>query len=332
MISCGVFGRYLRAAGAAGLMLLASSAAFAQGYPAKHITIKIAYPAGGPADVSIRAANIELQRNLGQPMISENVPGAAGSVGATAALSAKADGYTLLGTTGADLIIAPFMVSSAKYQPGSFTLLGIVGLSDFVLVSSPAHSFKSIDELIDHVKKPGSKELSLAHWGVGSTPHIVGADLQARTGTTFLEVPYKGVAPVMTDLSGQHVDLSFAPLGGPVLELIQSGKVKAIAIAGDKRNPALPDVPTINESAKVKNFEYGAWSALFAPPDTPEPIVARLTDAMNAWLTSPENLERISKNGSRKLEPMTVAQAAAFFKSEREKVGAIVRALKLEPQ
>jgi tripartite-type tricarboxylate transporter receptor subunit TctC len=328
----GDVGDRVRAMAVAALFLFASSAAFAQGYPAKHITIKIAFPAGGPADVSIRAANTVLQRNLGQPLISENVPGAAGSIGVVAALNAKADGYTLLGTTGSDLIIAPFMVASAKYQPGAFTLLGIVGWSDFVLVSSAAYSFKTIDELIDYVKKPGGKELSLAHWGVGSSPHIVGADFQARTGTTFLEVPYKGVAPVLTDLSGQHVDLSFVPLGGPALELIQSGKVRAIAIASGKRNPMLPDVPTIGESALVRNFEYGAWTALFAPRDTPEPIVARLNEAMNVWLTSPENLERISKNGSRQLEPMSVAQAATFFKSEQEKIGSIVRSLKLEAQ
>ena len=322
----------LRAMLAAVLVLFASPVAAAEVYPSKHITIKVAFPAGGPADVSIRAANIVLQRDLGQPMVAENVPGAGGSIGVAAALNARADGYTLLGTTGSDLILAPFMMASAKYQPGAFTLLGIVGLSDFVLVSSPAHAFKSIDELIDHVKKPGSRELSLAHWGVGSTPHIVGADFQARTGTTFLEVPYKGVAPVLADLSGQHVDLSFAPLGGPVLELIQSGKIRAIAIAGDQRNPALPDVPTIGESARVKNFEYSAWSALFAPPNTPEPVVARLTEAMNAWVTSPENLERISKNGSRSLTPMSAAQAATFFRNEQEKFGAIVHSLKLEPQ
>jgi len=325
-------GGRLRAIAAAVLVLCASSGAFAQGYPAKHVTVKVAFPAGGPADVSIRAANIVVQRNLGQPVVAENVPGAAGSIGVMTVLGAKADGYTLLGTTGSDLIIAPFMVTSAKYQPSAFSLLGITGWSDFVLVSSAAYSFKTIDELIDHVKKPGSKELSLAHWGVGSSPHIVGADFQARTATTFLEVPYKGVAPVLTDLSGQHVDLSFVPLGGPALELIQSGKVRAIAIASDKRNPVLPDVPTIGESARLRNFEYGAWTALFAPHDTPEPIVARLNEAMNAWLASPENLERISKNGSRRLEPMSVAQAAAFFRSEQEKVGSIVRGLKLEPQ
>lgn len=316
----------------AAFALFVSPSAMAQVYPSKHITIKIAFPASGPADVGIRAANLVLQRNLGQPLISENLPGAAGSMGTMAVLNAKADGYTLLGTTGSDLIIAPFMVASAKYQPGAFRLLGVVGMSDFVLLSTTAHSFRNIDELIDYAKKPGSKELSLGHWGIGSTAHIVGADFQARTGTAFLEVPYKGAAPVLADLSGQHIDLTFAPLGGPVLELIQSGKIRAIAIASEKRSHTLPDVPTISESVRLKNFEYSIWSGLFAPPNTPAPIVTRLTEGLNEWVKSPESLERIAKTGSRRLEPMSPEQAAAFFKNEQEKIGPIVRSLKLEPQ
>lgn len=313
-------------------VLCAGQTAGAQEYPTKPITIKVAFPAGGPADASIRAANVVLQRSLGQPLVSENVPGATGSISAMAVLNANADGYTLLGTTGSDFVIAPFTVASAKYRPESFRLLGVVGVSDFVLVSSPAYSFKNIDELIDYAKKPGNKELSLGHWGKGSTAHIVGADFQARTGTTFLEVPYKGAAPALSDIIGGHLDLTFAPLGGATLDLIQSGKVKAIAVASEKRNPGLADVPTVNESPRIKNFEYSIWSALFAPPNTPEPIVARLNAALNDWTTSPDNLARINLNASRRTDPMSLNQAVAFFKGEQEKFNAVARSLKLELQ
>ena len=300
--------------------------------PSRPITIKVAFPAGGPADASIRAANVILQRNLGQPLISENLPGATGSISAMSVLKADPDGYTLLGTTGSDFVIAPFTIPSATYKPDSFKLLGVTGASDFILVSSAAHSFKNIDELIDYAKKPGNKQLTLGHWGKGSTAHIVGADFQARTGTAFLEVPYKGVAPALSDLTGQHLDLTFAPLGGPALELINSGKVNAIALASDKRSSALPNVPTIGESAKIKNFEYSIWTALFAPPGTPEPVAARVTEALNEWLLSPENLARISVNGARRLEPMNPAQAEAFFRAEQTKFQTTLRSLKLDPQ
>lgn len=316
----------------AAFVLGATPGAVAQDYPAKPITIKVAFPAGGPADASIRAANVVLQRNLGQPLVSENVPGATGSISAMAVLKANADGYTLLGTTGSDFVIAPFTVASAKYQPESFTLVGVTGSSDFVLVSSPAYSFKNIDDLIDYAKKPGSKELSLGHWGKGSTAHIVGADFQARTGTTFLEVPYKGAAPALSDIIGGHLDLTFAPLGGSTLDLIQAGKIKAIAVASEKRNPGLPDVPTLSESGRVKNFEYSIWSALFAPPNTPAPVVARLNAALSEWVVSPDNIARVNLNASRRMEPMNLAQAAAFFKTEQEKFSAAARALKLEMQ
>ncbi|WP_315838486.1 tripartite tricarboxylate transporter substrate binding protein [Bradyrhizobium prioriisuperbiae] len=320
-----------------GLALIAfvmctSPAVKAQGYPNRPITIKLAFPAGGPADVSVRAANVVLQRNLGPSLITENVPGASGSIGVLAALKATPDGYTLLGTTGTDFLVAPFVVPAAKYEPEKFRLLGVVGISDFVLLSSNTLSFRNIDELIEYARKPGSKMLTLAHWGTGSTPHIVGADFQGRTNTKFLEVPYKGVAPVLADMSGGHIDLTFAPLGGSTLSLIQSGQVKAIAVASAERNPALPDVPTMSESASLRSFEYSLWSALFAPPGTPEPVVARLNEALNVWNTSDDNLARIKANASRRLEPMSVDQADAFLKSERDKYIAMVRALNLQAQ
>lgn len=322
----------IRLAAACLPLLGAGPAAIAQAYPSKPIVVKVAFPAGGPADASIRAASVVLQRNLGQNVVSDNLPGVNGSLGALHVLKAAPDGYTLLGTTGTDFLVAPLTMASAKYQPERFKLLGVVGISDFVLVSSPAHSFKNIDELIDHAKKPGYKELSIAHWGTGSAPHIVGADFQARTGIKFLEVPYKGAAPTITDVAGGQVDLTFVPLGGPTLGMIQAGKLRPVALASEKRNPALPNVPTIGESARVKNFEYSLWSALLAPPDTPDPIVARLTAALNEWVASPENLARITSNASRRLEPMTTAQAAAFLKGEHEKFNRVARSLKLDPQ
>jgi tripartite-type tricarboxylate transporter receptor subunit TctC len=309
-----------------------STETMAQSYPSRPITIKAAFPAGGPSDASIRSANPTLERNLGQTIVTENVAGASGSISAMAVVNAKADGYTLLGTTGSDLVIAPFTFLSAKYRADSFRLLGVVGSSDFILVSSIAYPFKTIDDVIDYASKPGSKELTLGHWGKGSTAHIVGADFQSRTKTTFLEVPYRGVAPALSDMTGQHLDLTFAPLGGSILELVKSGKVNAIAVASEKRNPALPDVPTVNESSRLKNFEYSIWAALFAPPNTPDVVVRRLNDAVNEWIASPENIARVDLNGSRRMEPMSVEQADAFFRAEREKFNAIAAALKLATQ
>jgi tripartite-type tricarboxylate transporter receptor subunit TctC len=301
-------------------------------YPSKLITIKVAFPAGGPADVSVRAATVVLQRSLGQTLIADNMPGANGSIAANFVRKAAPDGYTLLGTTGIDFLVAPFTISTAKYEPASFRLLGVTGISDFVLVSSTAHSFKNVDELIDYAKKPDSKQLSIAHWGPGSAPHLVAADFQARAGIKFLEVPYKGAAPTVSDLSGGQIDLTFVPLGGSTLGMITSGRIKAIGLTSNKRNAALPDLQTIGESRSLKNFDYSLWAAVLAPPKTPDDVVARLTTAMNEWVVSPENLARITANASRRLDPMTTAQAAEFLKTEYDKFNRIARALKLDPQ
>jgi tripartite-type tricarboxylate transporter receptor subunit TctC len=315
-------------AAALGCGALLPRAARADAYPSKPVVVKVAFPAGGPADVAIRASAVVLQRNLGQAVVAENLAGANGSIGAMNVLKASPDGYTLLGTTGTDFLLAPLTIGSAKYRPESFRLIGVVGISDFLLVSSPRLDLRSVGALKEYVRKEG-RPLSIAHWGNGSTPHIVAADFQARTGIKLLEVPYKGAAPTLIDVSGGQVDLTFAPLGGPTLGMITSGRLRPIAIASPARNPALPDVPTIAESARVGSFDYSVWSALFALQHTPDAVVNRLNAAMNEWIASAENLQRITDNASRRLAPMTPAQATAFLNGENEKLTRVARSLKL---
>ncbi len=302
-------------------------------FPGKPIMIKVAFPAGGPSDASVRAASVILQRNLGQPVLADNMPGAGGAIAATFVSRALADGYTLLGTTGTDLLASPFTIPSAKYKASDFRLLGVTGISDFMLASSPSLGIQSVDDLITYAKTPGNRQLSIAHWGTGSAAHIVAADFQARTGIKFLEVPYKGVAPSMVDMAGSQVDLGFMPLGaGPSLGMLQNGKLKAIGLAGPVRNPVVPNLATFNESQGVKNFEHTLWVGLLAPAKTPDAVVERLTAAMNEWIISPENKARMATTASGRLDPMTPAQAEAFLKSEAEKISRVARALKLLPE
>jgi tripartite-type tricarboxylate transporter receptor subunit TctC len=300
-------------------------------YPNKPIMIKVAFPAGGPADSSIRAASVVMQRNLGQSVVADNLPGASGSICTMNVLRSPPDGYTLLGTTGIDFLMAPLSIKSARYQPESFRLLGLTGMSDFVLVSSPNHAFRNVDELIAYALKQGNSKLSIAHWGPGSAPHLVGADFQARTGLELLEIPYKGAAPVGNDIAGGQVDLTFMPMGGPTLGMIRTGRFKPIGIASKQRSALLPDLPALSESKALPGFEHSQWAALLAPPNTPDMIVTRLNEAVNVWIRSPENRLRVETNLQRTLEPMTPAQADAFMKSEYAKFTGIARKLKLVP-
>lgn len=325
--------RLLQAACGAVPAMLAPSLLRAQApYPSKPIIVKVAFPAGGPADESIRAAAVVMKRSLGQNVIADNLPGASGSICAMNVLRSASDGYTLLGTTGIDFLVAPLTIASARYSPEKFRLAGFSGISDFILVSNPSLSFRNVDEVIAYAKNPKNRPLSLAHWGPGSAPHLVGADFQARTGVRMLEVPYKGAAPVSSDIAGSQVDLTFIPMGGPTYGMIKAGRFKPIGVASKARHPSLPDVPALSENKALADFEYSQWAGVLAPPDTPDAVTARVVEAMNAWVASPENRTRRSVNLQRAIEPMTMAQAQAFLNDEHAKLTRIAKSLKLAGQ
>lgn len=314
------------------LAIFSAGIVAAQSYPAKPIVIKVAYPPGFGVDASVRPAAPVLQRGLGQSFVIENMPGANGSVAAMNVLHAQPDGYTLLATAGPDLVVAPLTVASAKYTLDSFKLVGVFGSSDMVLVTPPARPFNNLDSLIELMQRPGTKELSIAHWGLGTLAHLAAADFQGRVGVKLLDVPYKGIAPVATAVGGGEVDLAFVPLAGPILGMIQTGRIKAIAVAGAKRHPLLPELATLSEHPRFKSFEFGIWAGLLAPARIPDAALAQLQKAMKEWLESPEYLAIVTAQGSRKLDPMTPQQAQSFFRAESDKFIGITRTLNLVPQ
>jgi len=182
------------------------------------------------------------------------------------------------------------------------------------------------------MQKPGAKELSIAHWGQGTLAHLAAAELQGRVGVKLLEVPYKGIAPIATAVGGGEVDLAFVPLAGPILGMIQTGRIKAIAIASTKRHPLLPDLATLSEHARFKNFEFGIWTGLFVPARAPDAVVARLSKAFHEWNESPEFVALATAQGLRKLDSMTPQQATAFLRTESDKFVSIAKTLNLVAQ
>uniref|UniRef100_UPI003F499022 tripartite tricarboxylate transporter substrate binding protein n=1 Tax=Cupriavidus necator TaxID=106590 RepID=UPI003F499022 len=312
--------------------LCGAAAATAQSYPNKSILIKVAYPPGFGVDASVRPSAPVLERALGQTLVIDNMPGANGSIAAMNVLKASPDGYTLLATAGPDLLVAPLTVASAKYTFDSFKLIGSFGISDMVLVSHPDRPFNSLTALVEQMQKRGAKELSIAHWGQGTLAHLAAAEFQERVGVKLLEVPYKGIAPMATAVGSGEVDLAFVPLAGPILGMVQTGRIKAIAFASAKRHPLMPDVATLSEHARFKNFEFGIWTGLFAPARTTDAVVARLSKAFQQWNDSPEFLALATAQGFRKLDSMTPPQAAAFLRVENEKFVNIAKTLNLVAQ
>jgi tripartite-type tricarboxylate transporter receptor subunit TctC len=306
--------------------------ASAQTYPSKLVTIRVPFPAGGPADAGFRQLQPGLQAQLGQTVIVDNLPGAGGSIGVLKVLSLPADGYNVVGHTASDMILAPLALATAKYEPSHLRLVAPVLSTDFVLVSSSRFSFKGVDDLLAYAQRPGNKELSIAHWGRGSTTHIAGADFQNRGNLRFLEIPYKGVAPIIPDLIGGQVDLTFLPLAGPTMGLIKNGKVIPIGVSAAKRVADLPDVPTLNEGKVIKGFEHQIWTGVFVDRKVGSVEVARLAQAITAVTRSPEFAKYAADQPGRTFDPMTPAQADGYFKAETKRLTDIARLIKLQPE
>jgi len=312
------------------LALLAPLAGHTQTFPTKPVVIKVAYPAGGPADVAIRDYTPSLPQQLGQPAVVENVSGANGSIAAMSVLQAAPDGHTLLGIVASDLILAPKIVPAARFKPDDFRAVAITQQSELVLISSPKHAFKNVDDLVRYVKANPGKTLSIGHWGNGSITHLAGADFAARSGINLLQVPYRGAAPVLSDLTSGNVDLTFYPLAGPLLGFIQAGHVKPIAIAASTRSAQLPDVPTVNESAAVKDFVYTIWSGVFASKQVPDAVIQRLNKVFGSHTVSPEWRGRQVTVGATVFDPRDVKQTEEFFAAEIKKVDAASKAVRFE--
>lgn len=317
------------AALAASLFLPAAHAQTASGKP---LIIRVAWPAGGPSDVTVRQAQPALQDSLGQTVVVENLPGLSGAMGAMNVASAAPDNVVVLGTSGPDLILAPLSIATAKYSPDSFKLVQPLVTTDFILASAPKHSFKGVDELLAYVRKPGNPQLSLGNFGYGSSSHIAAADFEARIGAKLMTVPYKGTTSMVPDLVGGQIDLAFLPLAGPVISLLKSGKLKAIGLASEQRNPDLPDVPTLNEGGSLKSFNHSVWSGLFVSTRVSDAEVARLNRASAVAIGKPEYLRFVRENSSRILGPMDTVQAANFFRDETAKMRAVAKSINLQAQ
>lgn len=296
---------------------------------AKMTFIKVAYPAGGPADVATRKVQARLTAALGQTVVIENVPGAGGSIGAANVLSAPADGNTLLSVTGNDLILAPLAISHVKFKPESFRLLANVFPTDFMLVTSSAHAFDGLDDLVTRTKAAG-KELSLGSWGYGSAPHLVGADFKLATGVPVLDVPYRGAAPVMQGLLTKEIDMAFVPVAASVIDHIRNGRIKAIGVANNNRNPFLPEVPTLNEGKYLKNFVHSAWAGIFVSRATPDPVVRQLTKSLGDIVAGDEFQQFLKESAALPVKAFTPQEADAYFQAELVKFNQIAKKIGLE--
>lgn len=303
--------------------LLFSLAAHAQDYPAKPVRIIVPNPAGGGADLLARIIADKLWEKWGQPFIVENRAGAAGNIGMEAAFKAAPDGYTLVFTPQPPLVINKSLYAKLGYEPDAFAPISVVVAVPMVLVVHPSVAAQNVQQLIAYATANPDR-LNYASGGSGSTPHLAGEFFKSRTGTRIVQVPYKGNAPATAGLLGAQVDMMLLDLGG-ALPHVRTGKLRALAMLTEKRNPALPDVPTMSEV--LPGFVLSPWWGMVAPPKTPAAITEKVSAAVAEVLRQPDVAKRLAEMGN--LEPVggTPAEMAQFLKVDRERWDSLIRAI-----
>jgi tripartite-type tricarboxylate transporter receptor subunit TctC len=315
--------RGLQRAALAALLTVCVSGAWAQAYPTKPIRLVVPFPAGGTTDILAREVGQRLSVTLGQPVVIDNRPGAAGNIGADLVAKSAADGYTLLmGTVGTHAINASLYAKMPYDHVKDFAPVILVAGVPNVLEVNPALPVNSVADLIKLAKaKPG--QINFASSGSGTSIHLSGELFKTMAGVDMTHVPYKGSAPAITDLIGGQVQVMFDNLPSS-LQFIKAGKLRAIAVTSANRAAALPDVPTIAESG-LPGFEASSWFGIVVPAGTPPAIIARINTDVNQWLQSSEAREKLLAQGAIPAGG-TPEQFAAHIRAETEKWAKVVKA------
>jgi tripartite-type tricarboxylate transporter receptor subunit TctC len=284
----------VRAVAVCAISSLAVSAMAQTNFPSKPITLVVTYPPGGGADAMARLIAPKMSEALGQPIVVENKPGAAGQIGAAAVAKATPDGYTIM-LDASSFAINPSLYSRLPYDSSkAFAPVGVVALFPNVVLVNANFPAKSIADLIAAARKT-KDAVSYASSGNGSAQHLAGALFESVAKVDMIHVPYKGGGPALNDVIGGQVPLFFGNLASTI-QHVQSGRLRALAITSGKRSTILPDVPTLSE-AGVRGAEIFEWNAVFAPANTPEPVLARLASAFQQALDAPEVKARVAQLG-----------------------------------
>ncbi|MBV7481922.1 tripartite tricarboxylate transporter substrate binding protein [Bordetella sp. BOR01] len=312
--------QWMRAGFCAAALLV--TAAHAETYPAKPVTMVVPYPAGGATDVVARAVSQQLAEAWKQPVVVENRAGAGTTIAAAAVARAPGDGYTLFMTTSAHTISGHLYRDLAYDAVKDFAPITLVTKVPLVLVVNPKVPAATLPEFLDYLKQHGS-DVNFASPGNGTAQHLSGELFKLATNTQIMHVPYRGDAPAFTDLAGGQVQMMLATITS-ALPLIESGKLRALAVAHNKRVPALAKVPTFSE-AGMPGFEAATWFGLLAPASLPPNRAQHIYQDVSRIVATPEMRARIEALGGDVVNS-TPQEFAAFIAAEQEKWGKAVKA------
>lgn len=324
--------RLIRRGCAALLVAIAPLAAQAQAFPQRLMSLVVPYPAGGPSDFVARQIQPELTRLLGQQMIVDNVGGVGGALGIQKTLAAAPDGHTMVMASPMELVLAPLSLAAVRHKPEDLRLAAVLINTSMIMLGRKDLPANSVDELVEMSRRPGARQLSYGSVGPGSLYHLVAESFSKQTGVKMLHVPYKGAAPLLTDLMGGQIDLVFMPLAGNVPALIKEGKLKAYGIAAHHPHPLFPSLPTLDASKALENFEFDLWAGILVPKATPDAAVERINKAVNEALQNAEIRKAYEATGSQVGKPATPAELHKLYAAEIARYQGIARAVNVQPQ
>lgn len=292
-------------------------------YPSRPVHLVVPVPPGGPADQAVRALSERLRAELGQAIVVDNRPGAAGMVGTGYVLQAPADGYTLLTSLPSAQITAPLLMPRPPYDgTKDFTPIGRFARYTAVLLVNDSLPVRDFAAFVAYAKqRPG--ELNYGSTGIGGSPHLVTELLKMRKGLHLVHIPYKGGAPALQALIGNEVQLLFGEIS-TALPWLRSGRVTALAVVSERRSVLLPDVPTLGE-AGVADAPTDAWMGLAGPPGLPDAVVKRLHQALDKAARHPE-FQRLLASGGGEAAPGTPDELRALWAADQRRWGAVISA------
>ncbi len=305
---------------------LSVAAETAATYPVKPVRLIIPYPAGGGNDIMGRAVAERLGERLNQQVVVDNRGGASTIIGAELVAKAPKDGYTLLLAPNTTLAIIPNMRSSLPYDPiKDFEPISLVSASPYLLVVNPSFPPTTVKELVALAKaKPG--QINYATPGHGTSNHLAAELFKSMAGIDLVHVPYKGTAQAVTDLLGGHITVMFASTAS-VRQHVAQGRLRALGISTAKRNPAVPDIPTLAEGG-ITGYHSASWVGLVAPRGTPKPITDKLHATITTVIRDNDLRQRLTSQGFDP-EVSTAAEFAAHIQSELVRYGKVIKAAKL---
>jgi len=309
-------------------LLGAASIAMAQAWPAaKPIRLIVGYPPGGGIDFAARTVQTPLQEALKQQVIVDYKPGAGGMLAAGELTRAAPDGYTLLLANTGPFAIAPYLQAKLPYDPvKQFTYIGQISQGSYMAVTRIDHPAKDLKEFVAWARANAGK-VNFASGGAGTSTHLNGELMNQATGLDMTHVPYKGSAPAMQELMGGQTQL-LIDAGTVLLPQVEGGKLKALAVTGPKRDPQLPDVPTVREVG-LASMEAVGFQGLVGPAGMPREIVDKLSAELARVVSQADVKARFAASGA-EVHPQSPADFAAFVKADNEKWAKLIRERKLQ--